>query len=52
MPKNVMIAGFKETRQNVLPLNSDDQLRIGSPNKKSKKIFLKKLNFSKIEKIW
>ena len=37
MPKNVMIAGFKETRQTVLPLYSDDQFRIGSPNKKSKK---------------
>ena len=39
MPKNVMIAGFKENGQTVLPLYSDDHFRIGSHNKKSKRIF-------------
>ena len=42
MPKNMMITGFKETRPTVIPINSDDQFRIGSPNKKSKKYFFQK----------
>ena len=31
-----MIAGFKETRQTLLPLHSDDQFRIGCSYKKYK----------------